>query len=356
MVIKTKKNTLTKTKLLLVFFSVFLFLSCFNNTNYKLNVKDDKIVNIWFFKTSNSNISIVLKDKKQPIFGDFTKKNDTLVFTPVIPLSSNTSYQIKRNGIVISEFFVETSILKNNPKILDIYPKIDTVPENLLKMYIIFSKPMQQVKDAKEFISVYDLTKNKEIDIFLDLETELWNNNNTELTLWLDPGRIKKGLIPNEKQGKPIEQGKKYLIKIDRNWFDTNENSLDKDYQKEIFVTQKDIIKPSKKQLQIFTPEFNTKNNLKIESSEELDMMLIEDNFSIYMNNTLISGAFSFDKKAKIVYFKPNNKWTKGNYKLIIKSQQEDLAGNNFNRLFDRDIKKDNINPLQKIELEFSIQ
>ena len=32
---------------------------------------------------------------------------------------------------------------------------------------------------------------------FLDLQPELWNDDATELTLWLDPGRIKLDLIPN---------------------------------------------------------------------------------------------------------------------------------------------------------------
>ena len=36
--------------------------------------------------------------------------------------------------------------------------------------------------------------------IFLELENELWNPEHTQLTLWLDPGRIKRDLIPNQRK------------------------------------------------------------------------------------------------------------------------------------------------------------
>ena len=40
---------------------------------------------------------------------------------------------------------------------------------------------------------------------FLDLQPELWNAEGTVLTLWLDPGRIKRDLIPNKELGIPLK-------------------------------------------------------------------------------------------------------------------------------------------------------
>ena len=71
---------------------------------------------------------------------------------------------------------------------------------------------MQEVRNSLEYIKVINLNTQKEEDIFLTLETELWNADHTELTLWLDPGRIKKDLIPNQKLGIPIKNGNSYEL------------------------------------------------------------------------------------------------------------------------------------------------
>jgi hypothetical protein len=63
-------------------------------------------------------------------------------------------------------------------------------------------------------------------DAFLDLQPELWNEDRTVITLWLDPGRIKRDLQPNLKLGAPLQQSEKYRslfqsngkIPMDANW------------------------------------------------------------------------------------------------------------------------------------------
>ena len=59
-----------------------------------------------------------------------------------------------------------------------------------------FSQPMQEGVSA-EHICLVKGEKDTLKNVFLDLQPELWNHDRTMLTLWLDPGRIKRDLQPN---------------------------------------------------------------------------------------------------------------------------------------------------------------
>lgn len=358
MVLNNKEFTFLKTKFSLVFFSLFLFCSCEKTTqkiNVTPNIKNNKIESISIYGNVTEDYKIVLKDSKNPILGNYTLTNDTLLFKPIIPLTANTYYQILNENLVVDEFIVEQTIALEKPKVLEIYPKTDSVPENLLKMYVKFSKPMQEVKKALDFITIIENDTKKEVAIFLDLETELWNENHTELTLWLNPGRIKKDLIPNKTLGKPIVQGKNYTITINKSWFDAQGLFLEKEYTKQITVTASDTEKPSIQDFVVQKPTYNTLQSLHIQSTEILDVMLVGPNIEILLDHQIIEGTFTYSNNAKHIYFTPKQEWEKGKYLVRIKSQLEDLAGNNFNRLFDRDITKDKLESKTMHELTFVI-
>ena len=69
-------------------------------------------------------------------------------------------------------------------------------------------KHIHLIKDGRDTLS----------SVFLDLE--LWNNERTMLTLWLDPGRIKRELQPNKLLGPPLIKGSHYQLLIDKDWQD----------------------------------------------------------------------------------------------------------------------------------------
>jgi len=60
--------------------------------------------------------------------------------------------------------------------------------------------------------------------------------------------------------------------------------------------------------------------------------------------NTSITGSIQTRNEERIWQFTPNEPWTKGRYVLQIETRLEDLAGNNINRPFDRDLKSQNAN------------
>ncbi|NIP93248.1 MAG: hypothetical protein GWO24_07240, partial [Akkermansiaceae bacterium] len=75
-------------------------------------------------------------------------------------------------------------------------PGADVLPFNLLKFYLHFSAPMTRGR-AYQHITLRHHDGQPVADPFLELPEELWNPEMTRLTILLDPGRIKRGLLPN---------------------------------------------------------------------------------------------------------------------------------------------------------------
>jgi len=332
-----------KIKAFLVFFSLLLLINCKNKQEtllYTLDFSNNQKASRLIFSGDGNreDYTVKLKGKTQSVFGDLQKEGSSFVFTPIIPFTSGEIYEVFKNDQVYFDFSVPEVERLQAPKLLGIYPKTDTVPENLLKMYFTFDSPMQQTRPTLDFIKIYNTIEHKEVEIFLPLKNELWNRDKTRLTLWLDPGRIKKDLIPNLERGIPIQQGNTYKIEVSPALEDQDGNALYKTYSKSFYVDERDEVKPHVNSWQLTVPDKHTKSGLGINFHEFLDAFLVEETINIYKNEAEIQGSFFISKKANSVVFIPVQPWKKGNYQIKIESRLEDLAGNNLNRLFDEDL------------------
>lgn len=335
----------------LVFF--YTFFSCSPKTDHdslRIDVKDNKAVSVSLpdryaeIINDQSKLFITLKSESEdltPILGSF-HTSDSLYFKPLVPFTPGKSYQLYYGNELLEEF--QISILSSSKvEILDFYPTFDTVPENLLKMYITFSEPMG-VSYSSEFIRVYNEQGDSIKSLFLSLNPELWNEDCTVLTLWLDPGRVKRGLIPNQMYGAPLEKGKNYLIKVKSGWKSQNGTRITEEFEKRISVTDRDSISPSIENWIVDPPPANTKLPLLIDFRESLDYTLISKTIQIYFENTLVDCTVDIGEHETDASFSPREVWRPGSYEVLVESRLEDLAGNNINKLFEVDTKR-KVNP-----------
>lgn len=337
------KLYLKKTRSLLVFFCVLsVFISCNKNLDSKdvtLLYEAGKAIGISFpINLASDDMRVYLEENPDtPVLGTHSWEDRTYIFKPVIPFSEGRKYLLYSHGMHIANFSIATNSTTEIPELVVIYPTTDTVPENLLKMYFQFSKPMQEVGSALDFITVTNTTTNEIVDVFLALESELWNPEHTRLTLWLDPGRIKTDLIPNKEKGLPILKNNKYTIKIDSTWKDASGTSLDQSYEKKLIVVDRDDNKPVVNLWGLIV----TKHLLTIDFKEPLDGILAPEVFSIQdSKGTAIAGNYELNNNEQTLKFKPGMPFEKGDYTIIIASRLEDLAGNNLNHPFDNDLAK----------------
>ncbi|MBT8185706.1 MAG: hypothetical protein KJN76_12750 [Eudoraea sp.] len=274
-----------------------------------------------------------------PILGQLEESGSRYLFKPVIPFTRGEKYDIRSKGELLVSFKVDGNKESGSGELMAIYPSKDTVPENLLKIYLQFSQPMQQVGEVRNYIEVRDETTKEVVDVFLDMETELWNKEHNRLTLWLDPGRIKTDLIPNREQGLPLLKGHQYKLKISRLWKTAQGIPLNKDYSKGLVVISRDSTKPEPEDWVVTAPESGKKEALQLYFNEVLDAILAMEAFTILNSEgEEVSGSFSLGPNERSIYFEPVYSWKKDNYTILIDPILEDMAGNNLKRLFDTDV------------------
>ena len=297
-----------------------------------------------FFPDSDVDIeklSVALKDAETSILGDFKPVHNGVKFVPVVPFRRNVSYVVYYAKTTISQFSIPGRSNIGAPFITNIYPTTDTVPENLLKIHLEFSEPMSELHSSK-YVSLLAENGDTLSNIFLKLDPELWNYDHTLLTLWLEPGRIKKSLLPNILDGIPIEEGKHYTLSISKKWKSAKGVSLQKAIHKQIYVSSRDESMPEAEHWILTTPGPSTKESLRISFLEVLDFTSLLGSFKILdRDEQEIIGTYHILPGEMGIEFIPEHAWNAGQYTIQVEGSVEDLAANNLNRLFDRDLKKD---------------
>jgi hypothetical protein len=277
---------------------------------------------------------------KTPIMGDIEKKNNLVEFSPLVPFSRGLSYGVYFRGRQVGAVTVPLADSAARTEVVAIYPSSDALPENLLKFYLQFSRPMRTGSSLRQ---VFLLDENNDTlrDVFLDLQPELWNAENTVLTIWLDPGRIKRDLIPNRKFGNPIIAGKRYKLIVSGSWKDQQELQLKADFTKDFLVTARDERSPSLSSWHLHLPVAGSKSPLKISFQESLDYFLLPETIDIIdQNGDSIPGTIKMLPEEKGVEFIPRASWQPGKFTITVQPHLEDLAGNNLEKLFDRDLRQ----------------
>ena len=301
-------------------------------------------------------VQLVKPGERLPVLGDFRKERDEVIFEPIVPFTKGLRYEVLLDDTLLSEILIPIGNFKS-PTLLSIYPSQDTLPENLLKMYFEFSEPMVEGSSLQHLTLIRN-DRDTMHGTFLDLQPELWNSDGTVLTVWLDPGRIKRDLIPNKELGSPLQQGERYTLHVNKSWQSKNGVPLAKNYAKTFVTIHRDEESPDPQSWKVSAPSSNGKQSLEIQFPQPLDYSLVMECVTILNSNgDVVSGEMQIADEERILRFVPDEPWTKGTFALRIESRLEDLAGNNLNRPFDRDVNKKYDGATQGIfRKEFEIQ
>lgn len=275
-----------------------------------------------------------------PINGQIEIDKEQLLFRPTFPFRPGQSYVVLSSQRDTFYFTIPQPTNLNPPSISGIYPSADTLPANILKFYISFHQSMQEGQALKH-IALIDEQGNELPNTFLELDPELWNSEHTRLTLWINPGRVKRELGPNQELGPAIEAGKKYHLRINSGWKNLKGIPIQEVFQKSFTATKADRQSPQPENWKLNLPKAASQMPLTIDFFESLDYALLQNSLHIFYENGMeIQGAFQLGKKEQSLLFTPDRAWQAGKYQLTIESKLEDLAANNLNRLFDTDLFK----------------
>ncbi len=333
----------------LLFFSLILLVACRDvskNTGITISWTADKPTAIHIPvrlipEKKDSAIFLLatrVEGSQTNILGNY-HVSDVVVFEPLIPFTRGNTYHVYYRDSLIATFNIPLGD-SSNVRVVNVYPQKDTLPINLLKIYLQFSSPMRESVSA-QYIQLTRNGTDTLKDVFLDLQPELWNENRTVLTVWLDPGRIKRELQPNQKLGNPLQEGSWYELLISKQWKNASGVPLQADFKYRFTVGGRDSLSPKPSEWRILSPKANSKAPLLIVLNESLDHFLLNESIQVAnKDGTIIKGQFYTEKNDSQCRFIPTAPWLAGEYQLLIDASLEDLAGNNLNRPFDRDMKK----------------
>lgn len=276
-----------------------------------------------------------------PIIGKWMPTDNNLYFCPLIPFSKNLTYQARFPNLPYLTFKTTPPKDYQLTELVNIFPTTTYLPENTLKMYLYFSAPMSD-SNGYFYLRLEDANGNEIEAPFLDLKPLLWNEDRTRLTLWFDPGRVKRDLIKNRKMGAPLKAGRQYTLFVDKNWKDVNGYSLAAGFEKKIEVIAADRSQPTPKKWRANQPKANTKQPVIIKFGEPLDHALALTALTIFTKKgKRVKGAVRLQNEDRQWIFIPDDPWVANDYRIQIRAELEDLAGNNLNRLFDTDLEQE---------------
>ena len=254
-----------------------------------------------FYKSDEGELDkslfkVYLKDYEKPMLGQYLKERNKLIFIPLIPLNHELHYTAKYDNGESFHFQI-AAVGKGNLKVLNVYPSLDSLPSNILKFYIEFSESVGSGQ-AYEMINILDETGKVLPADFVNLGTELWNKERTRLTMWLDPGRIKRDLLKNQTEGEVLEVSKKYTLFLDKRLVSINLNSMETDYEKSFITLESDRIKPKVSEWML--EWIKGKNSIKILFPEAMDYGSTIKAFEVFTKaNKKVVGDWQIGKAEK---------------------------------------------------------
>lgn len=282
-------------------------------------------------------LTVHLAGQTTAMAGDYRQAEKGIRFEPLVPFTRGRHYIIRLRGRQLHELTIPALDTGDKPNLLAIYPSSDSLPDNLLKVYLHFSRPMRESQSAR-YVALLNAAGDTLRDVFLDLQPELWNADRTMLTLWLDPGRIKRDLQPNKRLGAPLQLGKQYQLVVSADWTDTFGASLASSTTKTFRVSQRDSLSPDPARWSIRSPKQGTTEPLRIAFGEPLDYYLLTETLRVFRDGIAVPGMWQIGQNELVGQFMPTTAWVAGQYQLHIENRLEDLSGNNLSRPFDRDI------------------
>ena len=269
----------------------------------------------------------------------------TIRFIPAFPLDPGRRYDVAFDpgplGATASASLSATVALPaaapSPPTfVTQVFPSAEVVPENQLRMYIHFSAPMGR-RGGLQHVALLDDREREVEDPFLPLDAEFWNDDRTRYTVFFDPGRQKRGILPNRQLGPSLVAGRRYTLVVRRDWVDGNGNPLRETFTRQFRVGPPDMEPLDPSRWRITAPAEATRDPLIVVFPAPLDHGLLLRAVGVRRDGQPVTGEVRVDERETRWTVTPAAPWARGRYELIALSFLEDLAGNRIGRAFEVD-------------------
>jgi hypothetical protein len=281
-----------------------------------------------------------------PVAGRHSVAQGAIRFVPMYPLDPGRAYEVRFDPSALptapaGREAVTTVVARHaaphqaaTTTVTHISPDADIVPENQLRMYVHFSAPMGR-QAALEHVALLDDAGREVKDPFLPLDVEFFNADRTRYTLFFDPGRVKRGIMPNRDLGPSLVEGRRYTLVIRPTWRDAHDRPLQAAFERSFVVGPPDLDPLDIHQWTLDVPAPGSTAPLAVSFGEPLDEGLLLRALGVRLHGATVEGDIRLDAHAARWLFTPRTPWSAGRYELVALSILEDLAGNRLGRAFE---------------------
>jgi hypothetical protein len=294
-------------------------------------------------------VTVASEGKPSPavaVAGRYAVTGGTVRFTPMYPLDPGRRYEVVFDPAAAPAAGlghlqkiareVSTPAAAPTPQVAvsGVFPTGPAVPSNLLRMYIEFSGPMGS-RAGQDYVTIVDAQGAEMQGALLPLDTDLWNGDRTRFTILFDPGRVKRGILPNRAMGRPLRPGDAFTLVVRREWPDAHAKPLAAEFRKDYRVGPP-IERPlSPAQWRIAPPPAGSREPLRVSFPAPLDHGLVQRALSVMRGDAAVAGEISVVNGETEWRFVPRDAWSPGDFAVSVLPVLEDPAGNRIGRAFE---------------------
>lgn len=280
---------------------------------------------------------------KSPMAGRYSIDDSKVSFIPAFDFIEGQNYTVEvfdKNASAkcthsLEEFTIDRTVDIVSPKIVSIFPSGTHIPENTLRFYIHFSTPMKP-HVSTDYIKLVNAKGTQDTAAFMALKQELWSEDRKRLTLLMDPGRIKRGVAQNLTLGPALQEEGTYSIIIEEGWPTANGMQTMPRFENTFVVSKALRTLPDTSLWTITSPKHMTNDPLIIDFDRPFDSELLLSEISVLdEDGRPIPGMISTEKQERTWRFDRKGKWNNARIQVVVDTQLEDVAGNNFIDLLD---------------------
>jgi len=270
--------------------------------------------------------------------GTVRRDGNDLCFLPRFAFVGGTTYTVFVDGVTAAILERPRPHLVATTEVLEIRPSASVVPRNLLRFYVRFSATMSEGYAAGH-VRLFDEDGTVMAGALLPTEHELWDADRQRLTILLDPGRIKRGLVGHREVGYPLWTGNSFRVVIDDGFRDARGAPLRGGAERryEVGDDERRLVEPH--DWVVTAPQSQSLEPVVVVFERPLDHGLLARCLRVVdPHGQSVYGRVEVGPDERSWLLTPAERWASGTHQIVVDPVLEDLAGNSVSRVFDRDL------------------
>jgi len=275
------------------------------------------------------------------VLGSIEVADAAIRFRPLVSFTAGMEYRARFDGAAIGvqpvlalDFTMPMPPTSVPTRVARVHPGAARVPSNMLRLYVHFTAPMLR-RGITQHVRLLDAEGAALVLPFAEIDQGLWDPGDRRLTLFVHPGRIKRGVAPREEMGPVLEPGRLYRLVIDRELRDAEGQPLAASFE-QTFRTLEEDLRPPDPSLWKLTAPRAPGEAIALDFGEPLDSALLQRLIRVEDEaGADIAGTVSLGAQDASWSFQPAQPWKPGSYRILVDPRLEDLAGNAIGHPFE---------------------